>query len=364
MSKRILIIGYGATAQSLAAIYTLRGFDVTLAFGSKESEKHFNVICDKGGILLRGNGLRGLALPKLTSDVADALKNSDIIFVSVIANFHEEIARIISNGLRDGQLILIGPGNAGALVFSKVFRELSVRARVIIAETQGNFLPARITGPAEVIAAAALRSKKIAAFPSSDTPEAIAALDGILETDPLAHVFETTLNSPNVINHLVSTVLNASKIDDKGKDFRLFIDGLTDSVLKGLEAAEAEWANVLSALGYWRMPSSVDHLRIVAERGKYPEFDAFRGLDGPDSIRHRYVTEDASGAVTLLVSLARLARVPVPFTEGLIALVSALNSDDYYGKGRNLDNLGLGGKTLPQIHEILAKGRGAITDVI
>jgi opine dehydrogenase len=359
MSKRILVIGYGATAQSLAAIYTLRGFDVTLAFQSEEAEKHFSVIRDNGGILLRGKGLRGLALPKLSSDVADALKNSDIIFVSAVANFHEEIAKIIVNGVRDGQLILIGPGNAGALVFSKVFRESLVKARVIIVETQGNFLPARITGPAEVIAAAPLRPKKIAAFPSADTPAAITALDGILETEPLAHVFETTLNSPNVINHLVSTVLNASKTDDKGKDFRLFIDGLTDSVFRGLEAAEAEWVNVMNALGYWRMSSPVGHLRLVAERGKYPEFDVFRGLDGPDSIRHRYVTEDAGGAVTLLVSLARLAGVPVPFTEGLIAVVSALNSEDYYGRGRNLDNLGLGGKTLSRVHDILAQGFGS-----
>ncbi|MDR3164080.1 MAG: NAD/NADP octopine/nopaline dehydrogenase family protein [Synergistaceae bacterium] len=359
MGKRISIVGYGATAQSLAAIYALRGFDVTLTFQSEEAERHFGAIRDNGGILLRGNGLRGLALPKLSSDVVNAVKNSDIIFVSAIANFHEEIAKIAVNGLRNGQLILIGPGNAGALVFSKIFRESRIKARVIIAETQGNFLPARITGPAEVIAAAPLRSKKIAALPSADTAAAMAALDGVLETEPMAHVFETTLNSPNVINHLVSTVLNASKIDDKGREFRLFIDGLTDSVFRGLEATETEWRNVLNALGYWRMPSPVDHLKLVAERGKYPEFDVFRGLDGPDSIRHRYVTEDAGGAVTLLVSLARLAGVSVPFTEGLIAVVSALNSEDYYGKGRNLDNLGLGGKTLPQIHDILSQGFGS-----
>jgi opine dehydrogenase len=270
-----------------------------------------------------------------------------------VAAYHEQVARAVAPYLRDGHAFLIGPGNAGAIVFRNIFKERGITARVLVAETQGNFCSARITGNAEVVSANTLAVKKIAAYPASDTTAVQKAFDGILETEALANVLETTLNSPNVINHLTATILCSAKIDDMGKGFHLFLHGLTDTVMKGLRAAANEWDAVMKALGIWQMPLPLEHMERVRAHGEYPELDIFRSLDGPDSLKHRYVTEDAGAAITLLVSLARLLKVPVPFTEGLLAIAGALNDTNYYEGGRNLDNLGFGGKTIAEIKEAL-----------
>jgi opine dehydrogenase len=357
MSKNITVLGFGGTALVTAASLTLQGHQVTLAFPEKYAKPTFAAIAENGGILLRGGGATGLVKPaKVTTDLKAALAQAELIIVSTIANHHEELAAAIAAEVRDEQTILIAPGNAGALTFYHTFKRLGAKGKPVIAENSGNLTSARITGKAEVLSPRPVGSRKIAAFPAKDTPKAIAALKGVFEPEPFKHVFETTLNSPNVVNHLVSSILNTSKIDDKGKEFRLFIDGLTPSVFKGLAVAAEEWQSVLKALGYQANPSPVPHLLEVTQPDKFPQHAIFRSLDGPDSLSHRYVDEDAGAAVTLLVSLAHLVKVPVPLTEALINIASALNDKDYYGTGRNLENLGLGGKSPAEIHRILEEG--------
>ncbi|MDR1604222.1 MAG: NAD/NADP octopine/nopaline dehydrogenase family protein [Gracilibacteraceae bacterium] len=356
MSKKITVLGFGGTAHVAAAALTLEGHQVTLAFPEKYAKEKFADIEARGGILLRGGGLAGLARPRaVTTDLRAALADAEIILVSTVANYHEELAAAIAPYVRDDQVLVVSPGNAGALIFHQAFRRRGAGAP-LVAETAGNLTSARLTGRAEALGARPISIRKLAAFPARDTAKAIAALDGVFTPEPLKHVFETTLNSPNVVNHLTASLLNASKLDDRGEEFRLFIDGLTPSVFKGLEAADREWQSVLAALGYWQMPSPLPHLREVTQPELYPQHAIFRGLHGPDGIGHRYVDEDAGAAVTLLVSLARLIGTPVPFTEAVLRIASALNDTDYYRNGRNLENLGLGGKTPDEIHHILQEG--------
>jgi opine dehydrogenase len=357
MNKKIAVLGFGGTALVTAASLALEGHYVALAFLERHAKEVFADIHAQGGILLRGGGIIGLAKPHtVTTDLRAALADAEIVLVSTIANHHEELAEAIAGYVRDDQVIVISPGNAGALTFHNVFRRQGVAGKPVIAETSGNLTSARITGTAEALGVRPISIRKIAAFPSKDTLKAISALKGVFEPAPLKHVFETTLNSPNVVIHLAASLLNTSKLDDKRKDFRLFIDGLTPSVFKGLEAADREWQSVLRVLGYRNMPSPLSHLREVAQPERYPQHAIFRGLHGPDGIGHRYVDEDAGASVTLLVSLARLAGVRIPFTESLIHIASALNGKDYYGQGCNLENLGLGGRNLDEIHRILQEG--------
>jgi len=355
MHKKITIIGSGGTALAAAVTFTVNGHEVTLT-DTAAHQKVFDEIESKNGILLRGNGVRGLAKPsKITTDIHEAVKGSEIVIVSVQAIRHEEIAKLIAQDVNDKQVIVIVPGNAGSLIFDRIFREEQVLSRPILLELQGNLFPNRMTGPAEVNSGAALRKKRASAFPARDTDRAIEQLEGVLEIEKARNVFETTINTPNIINHLVSTVLNAAQIDKKGQKFGLFLDGLTPTVFKGLDIAYSEAELVLDKLGYFKMPNPTNHLRDVADPDNHAH-DVFRSLLGPDSLQHRYVSEDAPCAVSLLVSLADLIGVEVPFTKALLTIVSKLNGVDYYGVGRTLQNFNLQGKTQDEIEKYLNEG--------
>ncbi|MDR3332853.1 MAG: NAD/NADP octopine/nopaline dehydrogenase family protein [Synergistaceae bacterium] len=354
MGHRIAIIGSGATAHAAAATFSLQGNSVALADLPQYGDALGSVM-DRGGILLRGNGLVGFAKPDLvTTDVPSATRDADAVIISVVAGRHEEIARAIAGTLSAGQVVAIAPGNAGSLIFDRALKAKASGA--IIGEIQGNLFPCRLTGPAEVLAGGGLRKKRFAAYPAKRTPDAIRSLDGILELEAARHVFEVALNSPNVIIHLISAALNASKIEDMGEDFSLFIHGLTPGVLRAVDAAWLEWRAVMDALGYWQMDSPAEYLRLVADRGARPELDVFRSLKGPDSLRHRYVSEDAPCGVSLLVSLAKAAGVEVPLTMAALTLFSVINGVDYYAQGRTLENFGLAGRSPSEIDRLLIDG--------
>jgi opine dehydrogenase len=55
-----------------------------------------------------------------------------------------------------------------------------------------------------------------------------------------------------------------------------------------------------------------------------------------------------------MVNFARAAGVETPLTDSLITLLSAINSDDYLGEGRNLSRLGVEGMSMEDILNMIA----------
>lgn len=356
MGKNIAVIGGGTTGIGAAAMLTQMGHNVTLT-DVPERAGNLEAVIERGGILLRGNGPRGLAMPAcITTDVATAAAGADVIMVSVIGPRHAEIANIIAPVVRDGQVIAIAPGNAGSLVFDAAFKKAGVTADVVLLEMQRNLFSSRITAPAEINAARGFVKGPAVAFPAKDTAKAFARMEGVMEFVEAKNIFETTLNEANVLNHLSNSILNTSLIDKSNGKFALFTDGLTPSVLKGMEICYNEYKNVAEALGYKCKGSPVEHFREIADLENHREMDLFRSLGGPDTLQHRYISEDAQCSVALLVSLAHKVGVKVPFTEAMIAIASGLNDTDYYGQGCTLENFGLADMTMEQIHEYLRTG--------
>jgi opine dehydrogenase len=103
--------------------------------------------------------------------------------------------------------------------------------------------------------------------------------------------------------------------------------------------------------------SPVEFLKKVAQQTEFSELAIFRGLIGPTSLKHRYINEDASTGVSLIVSLGKMLNVPTPLSSALIALVSAINKVDYLSEGRTLESLGLTGLSVKELNQFLAEGR-------
>ncbi len=351
MIKKITVIGGSSTGHAAAAVYSDRGFEVTL-YDSIAYEKALMKVRELGSIQMRGKVRMIAPIAHVTTDPAEAVKDAELIAVHVMSSRHEEVARAIAPYVQDGQHILIVPGNLGAFVFRKVFDEMGVTAKVTLTEQEGNLGPCRLTGDAEVTMGMPLKPKRIASLPSSDTARVIEALEGVWDFKANKNVFEGTLNANNVIMHIGTTVLSASKIETMGDDFVLFQHGFTPAGVRVGGLIREERMQVLNALGVEEHANPLGMYNKITHSEDHPEIDVFMTLSGPDCIKHRYLTEDCGCGAALLLSFAKRLGIELPVLKAFVEVAGVITEEDYMADGRTLENLGFGADMT--VEEIMA----------
>ena len=350
--KTLTIIGAGGTGHAMAAYFTLCGLEVCFCDLPAYRER-LDAIREKGGIDLTGNGgKKGLAMPALVTDsFEEAMGFSHRVFVCVPAPRHEEIAEACAPFVTDQHVFCICPGNLGSPVFKRVFGKR--RKEVLLSELAGNLGSCRLIAPAEAVIALPVGPKAVAAYPASRTQEVIEAFSDVIGMTAAGHIFEAALNGPNTVIHLAGSILSAAQIERAGSRFRFFTDGVSEAVQTCIAAVEKERDAVLEAMGFKIYESYADFIGEIRDPVNHPELDVFRQLDGPDSLKHRYIHEDALASDALLLSLGKTYGVPTPVLESFMTIASAINGIDYEAEGRNLANLGLSGLTKEDLIAVL-----------
>lgn len=337
--RKIAVIGGGSSGMATAAYFAKLGYPVVLC-DTPEHTEDFPQIRRQGGILLRGgSGQCGCAMPELTENFEQALR-ADRVLLCVPHNRHEEISRLCAPLARPGQVFLFSPGNFGSFFLRNKLDALG-KTDTLVGELAGNLWACRRTAPAEVIVSGPLKTAHVAALPSGQTDALIRALSDFLPAKAGKNVLEVSLNSPNVISHLAGAVLNGTQIERMGERFAFFRDGLGETAIGLFSALEKERAALFAALGFSEYsPPSEGLMRRLLDTSCH-DVDIFRSLDGPSSFAHRYVSEDASCGVAMLVSLGEACGVSMPLTEAFLRICGAINGTDYLQTGRTLRNLAL-----------------------
>ena len=341
--KKIAVIGSGANGLATAAYLSQQGHSVTLCDTKEQLSELPRLELD--GIRLCG-AFSDCGEPiypeKVTDQIGKAVENAEMVIVCVSAERHEEIGNEIKDCLHAGQTVLFNPGNLGAVVLSRQNPELLAVPGLILAELCGCLWACRITGDTEVTIALPLSKKRLAAWPTERLPEAVQRISELFPVMPATNVVEAAVNSPNVITHLCGTLFNVAPVEQRGEEFAFFREGMSETVVRMFSKLEKERNAVLEKAGMQIYePSSEAFMRILMDDSIAPQFDVFRSLKGPSSMKHRYLSEDAFCGVSLLISLARHYRVPVPLTESFLTIASAVNERNYYEEGYTLQNLGL-----------------------
>jgi opine dehydrogenase len=135
----------------------------------------------------------------------------------------------------------------------------------------------------------------------------------------------------------------------------LYGAGVGPSGARVIEAVDNEVLAVRAALG------SADRTRYreflvkqgLLETPRPTTYDAILGSTlsastfpcGPDALRTRNVPEDVPYPTVLIASIGDALEVDTPVIDGLIALASVLNGQDYRASGRTLAGLGFAGLT-------------------
>jgi opine dehydrogenase len=365
MSKktRYTVIGAGHGGKTMAAHLALMGFPVTLY---NRTPEHVAAIKMRGGIELTSyddgpHGFGRLAL--VTSDMGEALEGAGIIMVVVPATAHADIARAAAPYLRDGQIVLLNPGRTcGALEFVHVLRECECGADVTVAEAETLVYAARSDGPAQARIFRIKESVPLAALPATRTPQVLAAISAayprFIDGTSVLH---TSLNNMGAIFHPALTLLNAGRIESTRGEFQFYIDGVTPSVARILEALDRERVTVAASLGI-RAQTGMEWLRMAYDAIGETLHEAihnqpgYRGIKAPPTLNHRYITEDVPMSLVPIAVLGGRYGVRVRGMDSIIRLACVVHRTDYWRRGRTLDKLGIEQLSVGEIMRYVMEG--------
>jgi opine dehydrogenase len=364
MTKNFTVIGAGHGGKTMAAHLALMGFSVTLY---NRTPEHIEIIRKRGGLELDSEeegGVRGFAkLAKVTSDISEAVKRSDVIMVVLPSSAHADIAKACAKHLRDGHMVILHPGRTcGALEFSKVIRDNGCTADVTIAEAETFIYASRSDGPAQARIFRVKEAVPLAALPATRTQQ---VLDVINEAYPQfidgENVLHTGLNNMGAIFHPALTLMNAGWIEATHGDYQFYIDGASPSVARMLEVLDRERVTVASALGI-RARTAIEWLKLAYDTSGDDLHDAihnqpgYYGIKAPSTLHHRYLFEDVPMSLVPIASLGIRYGVSVRGMESMIRIASIIHRTDYWRRGRTVESLGLAQWSVSELTRFVQEG--------
>ncbi len=355
---RVAILGSGNGGQSTAARLGYAGHSVRLY------DRFSDVVgplSSLGRVRASGAIEETGPIEMATTDMGRAISGADLILVSVPGFAHRYIATELAAVLDGGETVVLHPGGfGGALEVGRTWSDIGVPSSVRLAETNTLAYACRVVEPGTVHVGGVKKVFSVAALGASKTPEVLELLaHAFPDVEAAGSVLETSFDNMNPVAHPVVAVLNAGSMD--GGLFDFYADGLTPSVVRAMEALDAERMEAGLALGVpvrshqaWLQRSYGIVGSDAMEVERKLASNIMRGISVPDGMRGRYVTEDVPLGLVPMTRMARLVGVRTPVIDAVITLAGAATGRDYRSEGRSLEDMGIDGMTPEEIREAVA----------
>ncbi len=281
----------------------------------------------------------------ITTNLAQAA-DSDILLVCTTADGHRPLATHLRGLLRQRQSILVTNCCWGAVEFDLELGAEAAEQDCLIAETSGQLILCNSPTPESVYLKTIKQHVVLACVRPEDTGRLLSRLTPLFpQFFPASSVLETSLNNANPMAHGPLALFNLTRIDN-GEDFLLFGTGATHGVTRTIAAIDQERMAVAQACGvpattqlellnsFW--PESRSSLYEVFHRTP-----AYGVTKGPQTLQHRYFTEDLPYGLVPCVHLGKKLAVPTPRLEALITVLGLYLGEDYFQQGPDLEHLDL-----------------------
>ncbi len=361
--ERYTVIGAGHGGKAMAAHLALMGLKVTLY---NRTFEHISIIKKRGGIELEsaGEGPHGFGkLVAVTSDMGEAIRKAEMIMVVVPSSAHADIAKSAAKHLKSGQIIVLHPGRTcGALEFAKVLQDEGCSADVTIAEAETFIYASRSDGPAQARIFRIKEAVPLAALPATRNEQVLEAITAIYpQFIEGVNVLHTGLNNMGAIFHPALTLLNAGWIEATHGDYQFYIDGVTTSVARVLEALDRERVTVASSLGI-RAQTGLEWLKMAYDTDGEDLLEAihnqpgYYGIKAPSTLAHRYIFEDVPMSLVPIASLGERFGVSVRGMDSTIRLACIVHRTDYWKRGRTVAKLGIGDLSQAELMRYVNEG--------
>jgi opine dehydrogenase len=356
--RRIAVLGAGSGGFMCAADLGSIGYEVALF--SRELDR-IRGVKDRGAIEVldidsRPTGICG-KVALATSDIREAVSGAQVILNPIPYFACEEYARLVLPHLEDGQVVIyLGKGGA-CLTWAKVMRELGIRRKVFLADT--NTLPygASRMGDHQVRLENRTQNLILATFPGRDV-DAVAAVAEQLFTKAHGYdirrgqnAIDSILVDYNAITHTPPMVCNAARIELGEKPFFLFGKREnTPSVVRLIERIDRERMAIGEALGLkqWTLEEEIKMVKWNPHGEDFvlPLYEAIHTpflevCEGPYTLDTRHLKEDIPYGLVTYSSLGRMLGVPTPVTDAIITMSEVLLSKDFRAMGRTVQSMGI-----------------------
>lgn len=363
---KIAVLGAGNGGCAAAADLTLRGFEVRLY---SRSTATLEPILARAGIEIIEAGKQGFARPhKVTSDLAEAVSDADLIMITAPSVAHEFFGRSLAPHLKDHQILLLNGGHTGGgLHLASVLRTSGLKTQIRSCETVTLTYLCRLTGPARVEIFRRTTNLRCAAFPGKFTPEVVAEIREIYPNIvPAEDVLQTGLANINAIMHPAGMIGNAGWIERCEGNFYFYQEGITPAIAHLIAAVDRERLGIVRKLGHPPL-SFVDifyqaGLTSDSARSSGSVYRAIKEslpnqtIKSPSSLDHRYLKEDVGYGLVPMSEIARLVGVETPVIDALVTLASEINETDYRSEGLTLEKMGLAAVELNDLRALLYEG--------
>jgi opine dehydrogenase len=363
--ETVTVIGAGLGGVALLANLGLAGYRLRL---HDRDGARIAKIRERGGLDVEGLVQGFAAVERVTPELAPAVEGADVIIVVTGSHFHAEAARDLAPVLKDGQtILLIQGGTGGSLVVRRELQRAGCRATVDVAEMDNYPYSLGWPEPTRVKMTIKKQFLQIASLPATRIDTVMAKLGPMFPQAVAApSILATGLTNMNATLHVVNMVGNIGRLEATGNTYRFYAEGYTPSLVTLLEALDAERLAVASAFGAkvpgihaWLLQTyglGGESLRATFHRLTYEWNGPYQWTGTPPSLQHKYVIEDVPCGLVAMSSLGRAAGVATPVIDGLVTLTSAMLGRDFRAEGRNLEHLGLGSKTVPEIRALVEGG--------
>ena len=173
---RIAVLGGGNGSFAAAGDFALQGHDVRL-WRRDAAEVAAHRAVGSRIMLKDANGRRDVQLAQVTTDIAVAVRDVELILCPTPAFAQQDIARLLAPHLVDGQVVFLPPATFGSMIFARAHRDAGNRAAVSFAETGTLPWLTRKHGPFEV--AITIRAKRlpVGVFPLIAADHALDVMD-------------------------------------------------------------------------------------------------------------------------------------------------------------------------------------------
>jgi opine dehydrogenase len=362
---RFCVLGAGHGGTAMAAHLALMGFEVNLW---NRSPQRLEAISELGAIELlppEGGSIKGGEgkLRAASTDCAEVVSDADLLMVVIPATGHEEVARRIAPSVRQDQIVVLNPGRTGgALAFRQALRAAGCESEPLIAETQTFIYASRVVGPAQAKVFAVKNSVSVAALPAYRTGEVLRALrEAYSQFVPTTNVLRTSLGNVAVMFHPAVMLMNAARIEDTHGDFEYYLQGITPSVARYLEAVDNERVAVAEAMGLasTRVRTWLYVSYDAAGRDLHEAVHSnpgYKGIMAPPSLAHRYLLEDVPTSLIPMISLGEQYGVEMPTMQSIVHLACQLMGLDFWSMGRTVKSMGVEGLSVRQLLRLVNEG--------
>ncbi len=285
---------------------------------------------------------------QLTYDYAQALSNSEFIFIVTPSFAHEAIFKKLLPFITSSHKIITLAGNFSSIIFNNTLQKENIHSKCILADISSLPYACRVDDTGYSVDIFGIKNTMgIASIPASRTDELLKKLDNIFPTklSSYKNPIQLGLNITSGISHPISALFNAGRIGQNKDLFYFYKEGISEHTSILLEQLDNDRRHIGNLYNF-QLPS---YLTLMSEfyGNKFPSiYDFFTKTPihnaqklCPRSLSERYISQDVPYVIVPWYCLGKLMGFESIIMRNIIEIASMINKIDYLAQGLNQNKL-------------------------